>query len=145
MSATAPRVLRSEWTKLHSLRSTGIAMLVTIALVVGLGLLVSVASVDSWSAFDEAHRASYDSVERRLGGIYFAQLAFSVLGVIVVTGEYTTGMIRATIAAIPRRLPVLWGKLTVFAAVTLVLGTIACAIAFIGGQAIFATKDVDAC
>jgi ABC-2 type transport system permease protein len=138
------RVVRSEWTKLHSLRSTRITMLVAIALVIGLGLLVSLASVDSWSAFDEAHRSTYDSVERSLGGIYFAQLAFGMLGVIVVTGEYTTGMIRATIAAVPRRLPVLWGKLTVFAAVTLALGTIACALAFIGGQAIFASKDVDA-
>ena len=138
---TQPRVLRSEWTKLHSLRSTRITMLVAIGLVIGLGLLVSLASVD---ALNPSDAENYDSVSRSLGGIYFAQLAFGVLGVIVVTGEYTTGMIRATLAAVPRRLPVLWGKVAVFAAVTLVLGTLACVIAFIGGQAIFASKDVDA-
>ena len=62
----------------------------------------------------------------------------------VVTGEYATGSIRSTFAAVPRRLPVLWSKLGVFLAVTLVLGTIASVLAFVAGQAIFATKDVDA-
>ena len=61
-----------------------------------------------------------------------------------VTGEYATGTIRATLAAVPKRLPVLWAKCGVFVAVTLVLGTIACVLAFVGGQAIFAGKDVDA-
>ena len=82
--------------------------------------------------------------ERSLGGIFLAQLAFGVLGAMAITGEYATGTIRATFAAVPRRLPVLWAKLGVFVAVTLVLGTIACVLAFVGGQAIFATKDVDA-
>ena len=88
--------------------------------------------------------AGYNAVERSLGGIYLAQLAFGVLGVMVVTGEYATGTIRSTFAAVPRRLPVLWSKLGVFLAVTLVLGTIACVLAFVAGQAIFATKHVDA-
>ena len=86
----------------------------------------------------------YNAVERSLGGIYLAQLAFGVLGAMAVTGEYATGTIRATFAAVPKRLPVLWAKFGVFVAVTLVLGTIACVLAFVGGQAIFASKDVDA-
>jgi hypothetical protein len=62
----------------------------------------------------------------------------------VVTGEYATGSIRATFAAVPRRLPTLWSKLGVFLATTLVLGTIASVLAFVAGQAIFSTKHVDA-
>jgi ABC-type transport system involved in multi-copper enzyme maturation permease subunit len=137
-------VLRSEWTKLHSLRSTRAALVVAVGLVIGIGVLVALLSVSDWTAYDEAHKAGYNSLERSLGGIYLAQLAFGVLGVLLVTGEYTTGMIRATFAAVPKRLPVLWAKLGVFGAITLVLGTIACLIAFLGGQAIFAGKHVDA-
>jgi hypothetical protein len=62
----------------------------------------------------------------------------------VVTGEYATGSIRSTFAAVPKRLPVLWSKLGVFLTATLVLGTIASVLAFVAGQAIFSTKHVDA-
>jgi ABC-2 type transport system permease protein len=141
-TVTQPRVLRSEWTKLHSLRSSRITLLVAVGLVVGLGLLIPLLSVTNWKPGTPT--AGYDAVSRSLGGIYLAQLAFGVLGVLLVTGEYTTGMIRATFAAVPKRLPVLWAKLGVFGAITLVLGTIACVIAFLGGQAIFASKHVDA-
>jgi ABC-2 type transport system permease protein len=143
MSAvTQPRVVRSEWRKLHSLRSSRLSLIVAVGLVVSLGLLIPLVSVSNWSG--PASPRGYDSVGRSLGGIYLAQLAFGVLGVMLVTGEYSTGMIRATFAAVPRRLPVLWAKLAVFGAVTLVLGTLSCVAAFIGGQAIFASKGVDA-
>jgi ABC-type transport system involved in multi-copper enzyme maturation permease subunit len=141
-SLAQTRVLHSEWTKLHSLRSSRITLLVAVGLVVGLGLLIPLMSVADWDPNTNA--ADYDAVSRSLGGIYLAQLAFGVLGVLLITGEYTTGMIRATFAAVPKRLPVLWGKLAVFAATTVVLGTLACLTAFLAGQAIFATKDVDA-
>lgn len=143
MSAvTPPRVVLSEWTKLRSLRSSRLSLLVAVGLVVGLGLLVPLVSVSDWT--EGTPTAGYNSVERSLSGIYLAQLAFGVLGVMLVTGEYSTGMIRATFAAVPRRLPVLWAKLGVFGAVTVVLGTLSCVVAFLGGQAIFASKHVDA-
>lgn len=143
MSAvTQPRVLRSEWTKLHSLRSTRVTLLVAVGLVIGLGVLIPLVSVGNWSPATPTE--GYDSVSRSLGGIFLAQLAFGVLGVLLVSGEYSTGMIRATFAAVPRRLPVLWGKLGVFLAVTLVLGTLSCLAAFLSGQAIFAGRHVDA-
>ena len=141
-TVTLPRVVRSEWTKLHSLRSSRITLLVAVGLVVGLGLLIPLVSVTNWRPGTAT--AGYDTVSRSLGGIYLAQLAFGVLGVLLITGEYTTGMIRATFAAVPKRLPVLWGKLGVFGATTLGLGTLACLVAFLGGQAIFASKHVDA-
>jgi len=141
-TVTQSRVVRSEWTKLHSLRSSRITLLVAVGLLVGLGLLIPLVSVSNWEPGTPT--AGYDAVSRSLGGIYLAQLAFGVLGVLLMTGEYTTGMIRATFAAVPKRLPVLWGKLTVFLAVTVVLGTISCVVAFLGGQAIFASKHVGA-
>ena len=143
MSAvTYPRVIASELTKLHSLRSSRLSMVIALGLVVGLGLLVPWLSVDDWR--EGTPTAGYNATERSLSGIYLAQIAFGVLGAMVITGEYATGSIRSTFAAVPRRLPVLWSKLGVFLVVTLVLGTIASVLAFTAGQAIFSTKDVDA-
>jgi ABC-2 type transport system permease protein len=141
-AVTQARVLASEWTKLHSLRSSRLSLLVAVGLVVGLGLFVPWLSVANWHPGTST--VGYNAVERSLAGLFLAQLAFGVLGVLIMSGEYATGMARATFAAVPHRLPVLWAKLGVFAAVTLVLGTIACVLAFAGGQAIFATKHVDA-
>jgi ABC-2 type transport system permease protein len=141
-AVTQARVLASEWLKLHSLRSSRFSLLAAVGLVVGLGLVVPWLSVANWKPGTST--VGYNAVERSLGGIFLAQLAFGVLGVLVVTGEYATGTVRATFAAVPRRLPVLWAKLGVFVAVTLVLGTIACMLGFAGGQAIFATKHVNA-
>ncbi len=64
-----------------------------------------------------------------------SQLAIAVLGVLVITGEYSTGMIRASFTAVPKRLPVLWAKLGVFAVVTFVLMLPSVVIAFFGSQA----------
>jgi ABC-2 type transport system permease protein len=141
-AVTLARVLASEWTKLHSLRSSRLSLLVAVGLVVGLGLFVPWLSVANWHPGTST--VGYDAVGRSLAGLFLAQLAFGVLGVLVMSGEYATGMVRATFAAVPHRLPVLWAKLGVFVSVTLVLGTIACVLAFAGGQAIFATKHVDA-
>jgi ABC-2 type transport system permease protein len=141
-AVTQARVAASELTKLHSLRSSRVSMLVALGLVVGLGLIVPWMSVAALEPGESTE--GYNAVERSLGGIYLAQIAFGVLGAMAVTGEYATGTIRATFAAVPKRLPVLWAKFGVFVAVTLVLGTTTCLLAFMGGQAIFASKDVDA-
>jgi ABC-type transport system involved in multi-copper enzyme maturation permease subunit len=135
-------VIASEWTKLHSLRSSRLSLLIALGLVVGLGVFVPWLSVAQWR--EGTPTAGYNAVERSLSGIYLAQIAVGVLGAMVVTGEYATGAIRATFAAVPRRLPVLWSKLGVFVATTLVLGTIASVLAFLAGQAIFSSKHVDA-
>jgi ABC-type transport system involved in multi-copper enzyme maturation permease subunit len=141
-AVTYPRVVASEFTKLHSLRSSRVTLLMALGLMVGLGLFVPWLSVHDWR--EGTPTAGYNAVERSLSGIYLAQIAFGVLGAMVVTGEYATGSIRSTFAAVPRRLPVLWSKLGVFLAATLVLGTLASVLAFVFGQAIFSSKHVDA-
>jgi hypothetical protein len=77
-----------------------------------------------------------------LAGVNVAQLAVAVLGVLVITGEYSTGMIRASFTAVPRRLPVLWAKILVYAAVTFALSLPAVLIAFFASQAILSKHDL---
>lgn len=134
---TGRRVLASEWAKLWSLRSTWITL--------GLGLLFLVAfgliSASRYkSGIDSGHMdrdfADSTAVSLSLFGTNFAQLALGVLGVLVTAGEYSTGMIRSTLAAVPRRLPVLWSKAAVFGLVALVVGMVGGFVAFLFGSGI---------
>jgi ABC-type transport system involved in multi-copper enzyme maturation permease subunit len=81
-------------------------------------------------------KAGFHPLETSLIGVSFAQLAFGVLGVLVISGEYSTGMIRSSFAAVPKRLPVLWAKAGVFGLVTLVLAVPSTLVAFFAAQAI---------
>jgi ABC-2 type transport system permease protein len=133
---TQARVIRSEWTKLRSLRSTwwsiGAAVLVT----VGLGVLVSAiaASAANPSAL------SADVAGRSEIGNLLSSLVIAVLAVLLISSEYGTGMIRSSMTAVPRRLPVLWGKLTVFVAALLPVSLVASVVAFVLGQLVWRAK-----
>ena len=131
---TQRRVLVSEWIKMRSLRSTGITLLAAVVAMVALGCLVGWATSSHWARMDPGERAGFNPIDRSLAGYHLAQLAVGVLGVLLITGEYATGMIRATFAAVPRRLPVLWAKALLFAAVTFVVMLLAAFLAFVGGQ-----------
>jgi ABC-type transport system involved in multi-copper enzyme maturation permease subunit len=139
---TLPHVLRSEWTKLWSLRSTRWTLLVAFLGQAGLGPLVAAIQMGRWNQLGPHDRLTYDSINTAVGGYHLAQLAIGVLGVLVITGEYSTGMIRSSLMAVPRRLPVLWAKLLVYAAVTLVLMLIASLISFFAVQAIVTQHHV---
>jgi ABC-type transport system involved in multi-copper enzyme maturation permease subunit len=102
----------------------------------GLGILVAAVQMSRWTHLEPHERATYNSLDPAVGGWHLAQLAIGVLGVLVISGEYSTGMIRSSFMAVPRRLPVLWAKIAVFAAVTFVLMLIASFISFFGVQAI---------
>jgi hypothetical protein len=133
---TQARVLASEWTKLRSVRSTlwsfGAAVLLTIALPVIFGAVTS----SHWGTMSPGERANRHPLEIALAGVNLSQLAIGVLGVLVITAEYSTGMIRASMTAVPRRLPVLWGKTVVFALTTLALAIPSVIVAFYASQAI---------
>ena len=118
---TFPRVLRSEWTKLWWLRSTRWSLLAAVIGMAGLGALVAVFQMNRWPHMDPRERAHFNSIDAGVGGYHLAQLAIAVLGVLVISGEYSTGMIRSSFMAVPRRLPVLWAKLTTYGFVTFVL------------------------
>jgi ABC-2 type transport system permease protein len=132
--------LRSEWTKLASVRSTMWSLLVTVAIIVGLGALFCAARVSRWDHLDPGEQIGFDPAGFSLNGIFLAQLAIGVLGVLVMSSEYATGQIRATFGAIPQRRLVLAAKAVVFAVVVVVVGLVACVSAFAIGQAIFTAK-----
>jgi hypothetical protein len=139
---TQARVLLSEWTKIRSLRSTIFSLLAAVVFIVGLAILVPMVTVAHWPPRDPREALGFDPTTRTLSGIFLAQLAVGVLGVLLITGEYATGMIRATFAAVPARLPVLWAKAAVFAAVTLVLMVPTVLGAFLIGQSILTSKHL---
>ena len=130
------RVVVSEWTKLHSLRSTRWSLLVAIVLTIGLPVLFAAVTASHWAHMRPHERANRHPLDIALAGVNLAQLAIAVLGVLVITGEYSTGMIRASFTAVPKRLPVLWGKVGVFAVVTFALMLPSVVIAFFASQAI---------
>jgi ABC-2 type transport system permease protein len=135
---TQARVAVSEWTKLRSLRSTRWSLLVATVLTIGLPLLFATIISTRWPHLGPNERADHERhpLEISLAGVNVSQLAIAVLGVLVITGEYSTGMIRASLLAVPKRLPVLWAKTAVFAVVTFLLMLPSVLIAFVGSQAI---------
>ena len=139
---TQARVFVSEWTKLRSLRSTRWSLLAAAVMAIGLPVLVSAVIGSHWSTMSARDRAGQNPVDIALAGVGIAQLAIAVLGVLVITGEYSTGMIRASLTAVPKRLPVLWAKAGVYAAVTLALMLPAVLIAFFASQAILGRHDI---
>ena len=108
-------VVRMEWRKLRTVRSTWWILLVFVAGMVGVSML-DAASGPSQAA------PSYDPTQNAFGGLGIAQLAIGVLGVLIVSSEFTSGSIRSTFAAVPRRGRVLAAKTVVLAAVTLMAG-----------------------
>ena len=129
------RVIVSDRVKFRTLRSSWITMGVAVAALAVLGLLIGVITNANWAHLDPDRAANFNAVDTSLRGINFAQLAIAVLGVLVISGEYGTGMIRSSLGAVPQRLPVLWAKLVVFGAATLLLMELASFAAFWLGQA----------
>jgi ABC-2 type transport system permease protein len=130
------RALRSEWTKLRTVRSTVWSLAVTIVLVIGIGILASAAVASHWRSGHVEDRAFFDPTSVSLTGYFVGQLALGVLGVLTVSAEYGTGSIRSTFAAIPHRPLVLAAKTLVFGAVALVVAEVVSFSAFFIGQAL---------
>src|SRR2546421_5555277 len=133
---TQARVVLSEWTKLVSLRSTRWSLGVGVLLTVAFPILFAAVTGSHWAHMSAADRAGRHPLDIALAGVNVAQLAIAVLGVLVMSGEYSTGMIRSTLIAVPKRLPVLWAKLGVYAAVSFVLMVPSVLIGFFASQAI---------
>jgi ABC-2 type transport system permease protein len=139
---TQLRVLRSEWTKLWTLRSTRWSFVAAVIAMGALGPLVAAVQMSRWTDLEAHERTVYDSIDTGVGGYHLAQLAIGVLGVLVISGEYSTGMIRSSLVAVPRRLPVLWAKLGVFGAATFGLMLAASFVSFFAVQAIVRQRHV---
>jgi ABC-2 type transport system permease protein len=128
-------LLRSEWTKLRTVRSTVWTLGLTILIGIAISAIATGASRATWSTMSAADRAGFDPIGRTLIGVYFGQFTIGVLGVLAMSAEYSTGTIRATFCAAPRRTSILAAKALVFGAVALVVSEIVAFASFFLGQA----------
>ncbi|MGE5291359.1 MAG: hypothetical protein ACM3ML_29990 [Micromonosporaceae bacterium] len=147
VTATLPTrardVLASEWIKLRSVRSTYTALIAAAVAAVAIGYLVTHFDVMHWATMSAKQKAGFDPVSDTFTGIGLAQLAFGVLGVLAISSEHTTGLIRTTFAAVPRRRAVLAGKAAVTGAVTLVVGELIAFATFFVGQWVLSGRNLD--
>ena len=139
--STEMNLLHSEWTKLRSIRSTYWTAAVAVLASIGLGIVIC-----ARTAYDIRHGhqdpEGLDATLTSLNGLYIAQVAVGILGVLTIGSEYGTGMIRATLCAVPQRRTMLAAKGAVFALATLVGGEILSFTAFGIGQALLASAHV---
>ena len=142
LKVTQARVMRSEWIKFRSLRSTVYTLMAAVALTVGIGALFSAVTASQYHSFSPAEQATFNPISTSLAGISFAVVAFGVLGVLLMSGEYSTGMIRSSLTSVPRRLPVLWAKLAVFAGVIFSVSLAASLASFFIGQALLSSHHL---
>jgi ABC-type transport system involved in multi-copper enzyme maturation permease subunit len=129
---TLRRVIRSEWIKFWTLRST---WAVLGAAVVGMLVLALVVAYNTRHLTSNL-QANDIAPSATLQGYFLGELLIGALGVLFVSGEYSTGMIRSTLVAVPRRLPVLWAKLVVFVTITAVSMITVSIVAFVSAQAV---------
>jgi hypothetical protein len=137
-------VFRSEWIKLRSVRSTWWTLAAMAVLTVGIAVIAGATIPSRWASMSEVERLTFDPTSVSLRGLLFSQLVIGVLGVLVMSAEYGTGTIRATLAAVPNRPWVLAAKTGIFAAVALVVGEILSFAAFFVGQALLTSPATHA-
>src|ERR1700730_11306459 len=132
LRVTFPRVIKSEWLKFRSLRSSWYTLAAAVLSMVLINTVLGLTIGERWTTLKpDDHVAS--AVMR---GYHLSQLLIGVLGALFVTGEYGTGMIRSTFAAVPRRLPVLGAKTAVLGVVALVTMVAASFAGFFGADAL---------
>jgi ABC-2 type transport system permease protein len=135
--------LRSEWTKIRSVRSTIWALGALVVVTIAFTALFNWLTVSQWDVLAESQQQAVmlDPTGQILGsGFQFSQLAICVLGVLVMTGEYSSGTIRATLLAVPKRTPVLVAKVAVFAVLVFVVAEAAALTSFIVGATILGSR-----
>ena len=141
---TQARVALSEWTKLRSVRSTRYSLFAAVLFTIGLAALACAVVSHHYPSMSPQDKADFHPLEVNLVGVQLAQLAIGILGILVITAEYSTGMIRASVTAVPKRLPVLWGKALVYGLVTAGLMIPAVLVAFFIGQSILSRHHINA-
>lgn len=137
------RLLLSEWTKIRSVRATTWSLLLLVVLTLGFTALFTALYVSQWGKTDpvQQQRTIADPVSAILGsGFQLSQLTICVLGVLIITSEYGTGMIRASILAVPHRTPMLAAKAIVFATLVFIVGELAAFPSFFLGAAILHSR-----
>jgi ABC-2 type transport system permease protein len=131
--------LRSEFTKMRSVRSTYWTMLVLFIVAVGIGALITWLTASHWDQASLSDRATFQPARNSMIGLYFGQFVIVVLGALTITAEYSTGMIRTSLTAMPRRGVFYLAKALVFTVAALIIGEVTSFVAFFVGQALLGT------
>jgi len=139
-TAGFPGLLRSEWTKLRSVRSYRWTFLALVGCSLAIGALVSALEASHWAHASAAARANFDPTNWTLAGLAFGQLAVGALGALAMSSEHSTGTITGSLAAVPHRSRLLAAKATVVGGVVLVAGEALTFMLFAIGQAILAAN-----
>lgn len=129
-------LIASEWTKLRTVRSTMWTLGLTVALGIGLSALATAETRAHWATMGPIDKLTFDPAQTSLIGVAFGQLIIGILGILVISAEYGTGTIRATLSAAPKRPKVLLAKVAVFGAVALVVSEVVAFLSFFVGQAL---------
>ncbi len=132
----------SEWTKLRTVRSTMWTIGISVALGIGLSALATSETRAHWSTMSFGDRLTFDATQTSLIGVAFAQLVVGILGVLVISAEYGTGTIRATLSAAPRRPKVLLAKVAVFGVVALVVSEVISFASYFLGQSLLGAPAI---
>lgn len=134
--AHTSRVLKSEWTKIRSVRSTLWTLVAALVVTVGLGALICLLTGNEFDSMSARDKVTFDPTYTSFAGTGLGQLAMIAFGVLVVSAEYSTGMIRNSLAAVPQRGTFLLCKILVAGLLVLVVGMITSFLAFFLGQAL---------
>ncbi|MEU3511416.1 ABC transporter permease [Streptomyces longwoodensis] len=129
------QVVRSEWTKIRSVASTVWTLSLAVVVTIALGMLISALSRNEFDSMSRRDRLSFDPTFISFAGMSLGQLAMIVFGVLVVSNEYSTGMIRTSLAAVPQRASFLFSKIAVATGLALVVALATSFAAFFLGQA----------
>jgi hypothetical protein len=132
------RLILAEWTKVRSLRSNWWTLGALVVVSIGLAALICHGDASGFSSLSAADKATWDPTNESLAGTLFGQLAIGVFGVLAITGEFTSGTIRSSVAAVPRRTPLLAAKAAVYGGIALAIGELVSLISFFVGQLIIA-------
>ncbi|MGW7442230.1 ABC transporter permease subunit [Kitasatospora sp. NPDC054795] len=139
--ASFPAILRSEWTKIRSVRSTVWTLALTFVVTVGIGALLSLLTNNNFTEFRRDDQSPFDATGTSFSGIMLGELAIIVFGVLAIGNEYSSGMIRVTLAAVPQRATLLTGKAAVLGALALVVSLVTAFVTFFVGQSLLGTHS----
>ncbi|MFD5462302.1 ABC transporter permease subunit [Kitasatospora sp. NPDC127059] len=131
-----PAILRSEWTKIRSVRSTVWTLALAFVVTVGIGALLSLLTNNNFTEFRRHQETPFDATGTAFSGIMLGELAIIVFGVLAIGNEYSSGMIRVTLAAVPQRGTLLAGKALVLGGLAFLVSLVTAFVTFFVGQAL---------
>jgi ABC-2 type transport system permease protein len=136
------RVLRSEWTKIRSVRSTLWTLATALTVTVGLSAVICAFTNSQFDKLGKQEQVNFDAVQTSFSGSGLGQLAMIAFGVLIVSGEYNTGMIRSSLSAVPQRTVFMATKTFVAGTLVLLVGMATSFAAFFLGQALLGSHSV---